>query len=230
MTLPCPGPQRGFLSYQLQSHRLLHQGSDVLLLTCHLHPVTDTGSLASEKRPRPAPGPLPRQGGHRDPRQLPGLSWSYSTGLAFPSSSRRHRCLRAAGIPAPPCLGSGLCWGLTYGAVRLLVSLAFWSCCCFSSTSSFRAWRRKGSGQEPALCLLAGSSPENALLSILSLPPSVPCGFLPFRGQPLPAPQTSSYTVRQSGPVTWMQGGKEHSLPIPKSRQGQSRAASPAAP
>ena len=146
------------------------------------------------------------------------------TGPAFPSSSRRPRWLGAAGIPAPPCLRSGLC--------------------CYSRRSALLG---------PPLCLLEvfhlhfhlllqclgkervrsrarpvsagrGLSPISALLSILSLPPCVPDGFWSALGEQLPAPQTSSYTARQWGPGAWMQGGKGCLQPAPRAQQGQAGA------
>ena len=64
------------------------------------------------------------------------------------------------GSQLPPA--SGLGCAATYGAVRFsTLRCAFWSFFISISTSSFSAWRRKGSGQEPVPCLLAGGFPRS---------------------------------------------------------------------
>lgn len=117
LTLPSPRPQRGLLSYQARSHHLVHQGTGDRSPLRRVPPVTDSGSWACEKRPRPAVGPLPPgrpQGPEAAARPL--LELGRAPLGASPARARPSRAPAGATaawgarIPAPLCLRPGLCW------------------------------------------------------------------------------------------------------------------------
>ena len=177
----------------------------------------------------PSPRP-PSQGGHGDPRQLPGLCWSWGGHLWVPDLHRpglpelQPTAQMAGGCWDPPCLRSGLCCYLRGSALfdPPLCLLEFFHLHLHVLLQCLEKERVRSRARPVSAG--RGLSPINVLLSILSLPPCIPHGLWSALGEQLPALQTSSYTARQLGPVAWMQGGKGCLQPIASAQQGQGGA------
>lgn len=179
----------------------------------------------------PSPRP-PSQGGHGDPRQLPGLCWSWGGHLWVPD-------LHRPGLPElqPTAQMAGGCWDPSSPLPQVWAVLLLTGQCAFRpsvvpsgvfSSPSPRPPSVPGEGKglvkSPSCVCWQGAFPDQCA-ALHSLPPTLHTSRTLVCSRRTAASSADLFLhCKAMGPVAWMQGGKGCLQPIASAQQGQAGA------